>query len=94
MQLNEIESQADSQDKRLALYKALREKFFTNLKSDQESEHRNRMEELNKKIEILERQERLKQMSEKEKAQAKEQERGEKNKGFLDGIKSYQVEDI
>jgi hypothetical protein len=30
------------------------------------------MEELNKKIEILERQERLKQMSEKEKAQAKE----------------------
>ena len=52
------------------------------------------MEELNKKIEILERQERLKQLSQKEQAEAKEHQRGEKNKGFLDGIKSFEVEDI
>jgi hypothetical protein len=44
----------------LLLYRGLREKFFSNLKADQEFEHRSRMEELNKKIEILERQERLK----------------------------------
>ena len=94
MQLDEIEAQADSQDKRLVLYKGLREKFLLSLKSEQEQDHKLRMEELNKKIELLEKQMKLKEMSEREKADAKEQERGEKNKGFLGGIKSFQVEDI
>ena len=57
MQMDEIESQgaADSSDKRLSLYKGLREKFLSSLKSEQEQDHRARMEELNKKIELLER---------------------------------------
>jgi hypothetical protein len=33
-------------------------------------------------------------MNEKERAEAKDQARGEKNKGFLDGLKSFKVEDI
>ncbi len=56
MQMDEIEANgADSSDKRLSLYKGLREKFLSSLKSEQEQDHRARMEELNKKIELLER---------------------------------------
>jgi hypothetical protein len=56
MQMEEIEANgADSSDKRLTLYKGLREKFLSSLKSEQEQDHRAKMEELNKKIELLER---------------------------------------
>jgi len=56
---------------------------------DQELEHRARMEELNKKIEALERSQRQKEALEKATREQKEQERGQKNKGFLEGIKSF-----
>ncbi len=53
-----------------------------------------RMDELDKKIRLLElstkeREQRIDQMRAEQ-----EQSRGQDNKGFLDGIKSYQVEDI
>ena len=52
------------------------------------------MDELNKKIEALERSQRQKQAIAQANKEAQEKERGEKNKGFLEGIKSFQVEDI
>ncbi len=56
--------------------------------------HRQQMDELNKKIEALERSQRQKQAIAQATKEAQEKERGEKNKGFLEGIKSFQVEDI
>lgn len=52
------------------------------------------MDELNKKIEALERSQRQKEAIEQANKEASEQQRGQKNKGFLDGIKSFQIEDI
>ena len=76
-------------DKRLLLYKGLRDKFLSGLKADQEQESRARMEELNKKIEALERAQRMKEMTQKDREEAREAQRGEQNKGFLGGIKSF-----
>jgi hypothetical protein len=47
------------------------------------------MDELNKKIEALERSQRQKEALEQATKEQKEQERGQKNKGFLEGIKSF-----
>lgn len=53
-QLLEIETGGDSNEKRLAMYKHLRDKMVSGLKSDQESEHRAKMELISKHIEVLE----------------------------------------
>lgn len=95
-QLHEIESteSGHSIDKRLSLYKNLRDQMLSGLKADQETEHRAKMEELNRKIEAIERSQRQKEAVERQAREQQEQQRGEKNKGFLDGIKTFQVEDI
>lgn len=68
--------------------------MVASLKSDEQSEHRLRMNELDKQIQLLEistreREARIKLMEKEEEVQ-----RSDENKGFLDGIKSYKVEDI
>jgi hypothetical protein len=68
--------------------------MLSGLRADQELVHRQQMDELNKKIEALERSQRQKQAFAQATKEAQEKERGEKNKGFLEGIKSFQVEDI
>lgn len=97
-QMLEIENSADSStqsvDKRLQLYKSLRDQMHSSIRQDHESLNRQQMEELNKKIEELERSQRQKEAIEQANKEASEQQRGQKNKGFLDGIKSFQVEDI
>lgn len=52
------------------------------------------MDELNRKIDELERFKREKEEREELHRKALEQQRLQQNKGFLDGIKSYSVEDI
>ena len=93
-QLHDIEKDGAPADKRLAMYKNLRDQMLDSLKSDQQSEHRMRMAELDKQIQLLEistreREARIKLMQKEE-----EVHRAGENKGFLDGIKSYKVEDI
>lgn len=61
MQEIEENSQGETIDKRLQLYKNLREQMLTSLKSDQEQEMKAKMDELHKKIENLERAQRLKE---------------------------------
>ena len=94
--MQDIESAGATEtvDKRLHMYRALRDQMLSGLRVDQELENRARMNELNKKIEALERSQRQKEALEQATKEQKEQERGQKNKGFLEGIKSFQVEDI
>ena len=75
-------------DKRLAMYKNLRDQLIQQLKSDQqEQDNKLQMEELNKKILALEK-------AHSSGEDVKEPPRGDGAKGFLEGIKSYKVEDI
>ena len=57
--------------------------MLSGLKADQESVHRQQMEELNKKIEALERSQRQKDAIAQANKEAQEKSRGEQNKGFL-----------
>lgn len=52
------------------------------------------MEEINKKIEALEKSKKEKEEREALQKQALEQQRAQQHKGFLQNIKSYNVEDI
>ncbi len=93
----DIESGGDSTqsvDKRLQLYKNLRDQMHSSIRQDHETMTKQQMDELNKKIEALERSQRQKEAIEQANKEASEQQRGQKNKGFLDGIKSFQIEDI
>lgn len=62
-QMQEIESAGASEtmDKRLHLYRALRDQMLSGLRVDQELENKARMDELNKKIDGLERSQRQKE---------------------------------
>lgn len=76
-QMLEIESSADSStqsvDKRLQLYKSLRDQMHNSIRQDHESLSRQQMEELNKKIEALERSQRQKEAIEQANKEASEQ---------------------
>ena len=88
------DSSAQSVDKRLQLYKNLRDQMHNSIRQDHETMTKQQMDELNKKIEALERSQRQNEAIEQANREASEQQRGQKNKGFLDGIKSFQIEDI
>lgn len=92
-QLTEIEKESAG-DKRLQMYKNLRDQMLQSLRVDQEQEQKHRMDDLNKKIQDLERAQRQKELIDSMNIKAQENQRNEQNKGLLDSIKSYQVEDI
>ena len=78
-------------DKRLALYKNLRDQMITSQKqSNLHHDSKAKMDELNKRIEVLERASRMKDFNDKERQAAIDK---DSHKGFLDGIKSYKVDE-
>lgn len=81
-------------DKRLLMYRNLRDQLLNELNDGKEADKQARMNEINKKIQSLENQKKETEESEALKKQAMEQQRLQKNKGFLEGIKSFSVEDI
>lgn len=93
--MRDIDSQqAVPVDKRLAMYRNLRDQVVAGLKSDQQEEHRMKMEELDKKIKLLELTQKEREARSRLEKGQQEAVRGDGNKGFLDNIKSYAVEDI
>ncbi len=61
MQEIESASATETVDKRLNMYRALRDQMLSGLRVDQELENRAHMDDLNKKIEALERSQRQKE---------------------------------
>ena len=81
-------------DKRLEMYKNLRNQLLSQLEKDKQADYKAKMEEINKKIEALEKSKKEKEEREALQKQALEQQRAQQHKGFLQNIKSYNVEDI
>ncbi len=76
------------------MYKNLREQLQNDISKLSQNDRNAQMEQLNKKIQDLEKSKKDRETREILQKQAVEQARGEKQKGFLSGIKSYTVEDI
>ncbi|CDW71873.1 UNKNOWN [Stylonychia lemnae] len=86
--------EGSEQDKRLALYRNLRENLQADISNASQSEQRAKMDEVNKKIQALEKAKKERDQRDLIQKEAIEQARQDKNKGFLSGIKSYSIEDI
>jgi TolA-binding protein len=94
MQAIEEASQGETMDKRLAKYRQLRDQVHSALRSDKDEEDQRQISELNKKIEQLERAQRLKDQRDQLVKDTADESRGKSNKGLIGGITSYTVEDI
>lgn len=84
-------------DKRLEMYKKMKAQLHKDLEANKQADQKHKMDELSKKIEDLERQKRDKEAIEREQEDKKkqsEEKRKDQQKGFLAGIKSFNVEDI
>lgn len=68
--------------------------MLSDIATSSEAESKARMDELNKKIQALEKAKKEKERRDMLQKQALEAQRENQNKGFLAGIKSFQVEDI
>lgn len=95
--MGEDAEEAESPDKRLALYRKMRQELLEEETKHKEEHQKHQMEELNKKIEVLEKQKQDKagrQKEEDEASQKRQQERSKGNSNFLGNIKTFNVEDI
>lgn len=87
--LDELEG--ESPDKRLALYHKMREELMQNEQKEKEDIQKRKLEELNNKIDKLEKDKTNKAKQKEEEEKAKEDKRGQSNAAFLSNIKSFDV---
>lgn len=80
-------------DKRLEMYRKLKEQLHGELKNSSQAEQRAKMEEIERKIAAVEKAKKEKQQKDLIQQQALEQARLNQNRGFLSGIKSYTITD-
>ena len=93
---NEEPTEADSPDKRLAIYKRMRDELMKGDKRDKEESQRHKMEELNKKIELLEKANKEKadkQREDNEYEAKKQQDRSKGMQSLFGNIKSFSIDD-